>query len=212
MSCVPYRAASVGLMGCHICGQVVRAEAIASYRCPRCNSRIYFRKENSIQRTWALLLTAILLYIPANTLPVMETAYFGGTSSDTIMSGVVYFLHHGDWPLALIIFIASVMIPLLKMLTLGYLLISVQRGSMIHLHERTRLYRMTEFIGRWSMVDVFVVAILTALVHMGALATITPGLGATAFAGVVILTMLAARTFDPRLIWDHQKQMLQEEG
>jgi paraquat-inducible protein A len=137
----------------------------------------------------------------------MTTSYFGHASTDTIMSGVIYFLRHGDWPLALIIFLASIVIPLTKIATLGYLLISVHRGSAIRFRERARLYRITELIGRWSMVDVFVVAMLTALVHMGTLAEVKPGWGAAAFAGVVILTMIAVRTFDPRLIWDHQQQI-----
>jgi paraquat-inducible protein A len=156
-------------------------------------------------------LTATVFYIPANLLPVMTTSYFGNISTDTIMSGVVYFLLNGDWPLALVIFVASVVIPLLKISALGYLLVSVHRCSTIRPRERTRLYRITEFVGRWSMVDVFVVAILTALVHMGTLISVQPGWGATAFAGVVILTMIAARTFDPRLIWDHQQTVGSDE-
>jgi paraquat-inducible protein A len=202
-----HSAAAQGYIGCHLCGQVMKAAA-GPQRCPRCKSPVHFRKPHSLSRTWALLITAMILYIPANALPIMSTRYFNQTSSDTIISGVVYFLASGDWPLALIIFVASVVIPLLKILTLIYLLISVHRRSLIKPAERTRLYRLTEFVGRWSMVDVFVIAILTALVHMGVLVNIEPGWGATAFAAVVILTMLAARTFDPRLIWDHQRQAL----
>ena len=200
-------AAAQGYIGCHLCGQVMQA-VNGPQRCPRCKSAVHFRIPHSLSRTWALLITAMILYIPANALPIMSTRYFGQTSTDTIISGVVYFLASGDWPLALIIFLASVVIPLLKILTLIYLLISVHRQSLIKPAERTRLYRITEFIGRWSMVDVFVIAILTALVHIGVLVNIEPGWGATAFGGVVILTMLAARTFDPRLIWDHQRQAL----
>jgi paraquat-inducible protein A len=199
-------AADMGYIGCPICGLVMRSIA-GKQACPRCGIQLHARKPNSLSRTWALLLTAVLFYIPANLLPVMTTSYFGTDSTDTIMSGVVYFLTNGDWPLALIIFLASVVIPLLKVSTLAYLLISVHRRSTIRPRERTRLYRITEYIGRWSMVDVFVVAILTALVHMGALVNVEPGWGATAFAGVVILTMIAARTFDPRLIWDHQQSL-----
>jgi paraquat-inducible protein A len=202
-----HSAAAQGYIGCHLCGQVMQAVP-GPQRCPRCKSPVHFRKPDSLSRTWALLITAMILYIPANALPIMSTRYFNQTSSDTIISGVVYFLVSGDWPLALIIFLASVVIPLLKVLTLIYLLTSVHRRSLIKPAERTRLYRITEFVGRWSMVDVFVIAILTALVHMGVLVNIVPGWGATAFAGVVILTMLAARTFDPRLIWDHQRQAL----
>jgi paraquat-inducible protein A len=144
----------------------------------------------------------MLLYIPANLLPVMTTAYFGKQKADTIISGVVYFVLHGDWLLAAVIFVASVLVPLMKMLALAYLLVSVRRGRAARPRERTLLYRITELIGRWSMVDVFVVALLAALVQMGNLASIHPGPGALAFGGVVVLTMLAAHYFAPRLIWD----------
>ena len=200
------RAIDLGLAGCHACGLVLRS-GDGEMHCPRCHSVLHLRKPASITRTWALLITAVILYIPANVLPVMRTAYLGNESADTIMSGVVYFLLHGDWPLALVIFVASVLVPLLKVMALVYLLISVQRQSRIRLRERTVLFRVTELIGRWSMVDVFVVAVLGALVQMGNLATIYPGLGATAFGAVVVLTMLAAQTFDPRLIWDHQEKL-----
>ena len=149
------------------------------------------------------MITAAIMYLPANLLPVMKTTTFGSTQADTIMSGVVYFLKHGDWPLALIIFVASVLVPLRKMIALVYLLLTVQRKSPLRKNQRTRLYRITELVGRWSMVDVFVVALLAALVQVGELATIEPAAGAVAFASVVILTMLAAMAFDPRLIWDN---------
>lgn len=198
------RAVDLGLVSCHGCGLLLRIPGPGPLRCPRCRSPLHSRRPHSLSRTWALLLTAILLYIPANALPVMKTAYFGTQSADTILSGVVYFLLHGDWPLALIIFVASVLVPLLKILALVYLLISVQRRSLARSRERTLLYRVTELIGRWSMVDVFAVALLAALVQMGNLASIQPGPGAGAFAGVVVLTMLAAQSFDPRLIWDQR--------
>lgn len=201
------RAMGLGLMGCHTCGLVVRAADAASACCPRCGSHLHYRKPNSITRTWALLLTAMIMYIPANVLPVMYASAFGNRQGDTIMSGVVYFLKHGDWPLALIIFIASITVPMFKMLALIYLLLSVQRRSHIRQRQRTQLYRITELMGRWSMVDVFVVALMAAIVQLGALAEITPGLGALAFASVVILTMFAALSFDPRLIWDHHEQL-----
>ncbi len=207
MNPAPPRAVDLGLAGCHVCGLVVRSVGVGALRCPRCRSALHLRKPASIARTWALLVTAVLLYVPANLLPVMRTAYLGKENADTIMSGVVYFLLHGDWPLALVIFVASVLVPLLKMMALVYLLISVQRRSRIRHRERTVLYRVTELIGRWSMVDVFVVAVLAALVQMGNLATIYPGPGASAFAAVVVLTMLAAQSFDPRLIWDHQESV-----
>ena len=197
-------------MGCHVCALVVRARPGHELRCPRCGSSLHFRKPNSLARTWALLITAMLMYIPAMGLPVMQTASFGKVQADTIMSGVVYFLMHGDWPLALIIFVASVVVPLLKMLALIYLLFSVQRRSPVQQRQRTRLYRITELMGRWSMVDVFVIALMAALVHLGALAEITPGPGAAAFAAVVVLTMIAALAFDPRLIWDHQEKLKED--
>jgi paraquat-inducible protein A len=199
----------VGLAGCSTCQLVVRLTSNNQY-CPRCNTRLHFRKINSLNRTWAFLISALIMYVPANLEPVMRTSYLGSESADTILSGVVYFLHHGDWPLALIIFSASILIPLVKMMVLAYLLISVHRRSTIRKHERTRLYRLTELIGRWSMVDVFVVALMAALVQMGTLATIIPGVGAVAFSSVVILTMLAAMAFDPRLIWDQQGDLVDE--
>ncbi len=207
MSSCTGRAAEQGLMGCHTCALVVRARPGQEVHCPRCGSSLHFRKPNSLARTWALLITAMLMYVPAMALPVMQTASFGKVQADTIMSGVVYFLKHGDWPLALVIFVASVIVPLLKMLALIYLLFSVQRRSRYRRRERTRLYRITELMGRWSMVDVFVIALMAALVHLGALAEITPGPGAAAFAAVVVLTMFAALAFDPRLIWDHQEKL-----
>ncbi len=207
MSVIAPRAMDLGLTGCHICGLLVRCTAGGDERCPRCGSHLHMRLPHSLARTWSLLITAVLLYVPANVLPVMRTAYLGNENADTIMSGVVYFLTHGDWPLALVIFTASVLVPLLKVIALVYLLLSVQRRSTIRQRERTLLYRLTELIGRWSMVDVFVVAVLAALVQMGNLASIYPGLGASAFAAVVVLTMLSARAFDPRLIWDHQETL-----
>lgn len=200
------RAAELGLAGCHCCGLVARYMG-EGCRCPRCGRQLHMRLPNSLTRTWAFLCTAMILYIPANTLPVMTTRYLGQDLSATILSGVVLFIEHGDWPLALIIFVASVLVPLLKILSLGYLLVSVHRRSTIRPRERTVLYRATELIGRWSMVDIFVVAVLVALVQMGNLASVFPGAGASAFAGVVVLTILAAQAFDPRLIWDVQAQL-----
>jgi paraquat-inducible protein A len=197
------RAKELGLAGCHTCGLLLRLPGTGHAHCPRCASPLHLRTPNSISTTWALLIAAIAMYLPANIFPVMAVTSLGNTQADTIMSGVIYFLKHGDWPLALIIFVASVLVPLLKMLALTYLLVSVQRRSPFRKHQRTKLYRITELVGRWSMVDVFVVALLVALVQVGQLATIEPGVGAIAFASVVILTMVAALRFDPRLIWDH---------
>jgi paraquat-inducible protein A len=196
-------AAGLGLMSCHVCGQLARASAgLHEAECPRCSSRLHLRKPDSVSRTWALLIAAMILYVPANLLPMMKTSSLFGSQSDTIMSGVVYFWTSGSWYLALIIFFASVMVPLLKMLALMLLLVTVQRRSRWQREQRARLYRLVEFVGRWSMLDIYVVAVIVALVQLKALATIQPGPGAIAFGAVVVLTMFAAMTFDPRLIWD----------
>jgi paraquat-inducible protein A len=199
------RAKDLGLASCHTCGLLVKMPMHGDCHCPRCGSPVHQRKLNSVSTTWAFLIAAVIMYLPANMLPVMTTIYLGKGQPDTIMSGVIFLLSHGDWPLALIVFVASILVPLLKIMAILYLLISVQRKSRLRKHQRTRLYRVTELVGRWSMVDVFVVALLAALVQVGALVTIEPGAGARAFAAVVVLTMFAAISFDPRLIWDHEE-------
>lgn len=192
------------LVACHTCGLVSRCPpACVDVRCPRCGAALHRRIPRSVSRTWGMLAVAILLYLPANLLPIMHVTSLGQARSDTIFSGVQYLLTHGMWPLALIVFVASVLVPVVKIAILAYLLVSVQLRSTARALDRTRLYRFTEFVGRWSMVDVFVVTILVALVHLGQVATIEAGPGALYFAGVVIFTMLAANTFDPRLIWDN---------
>ena len=170
--------------------------------CPRCGAALHERKPRSLERTWAWWIAAALCYVPANVLPIMKVTSLGRAQADTIMSGVVYLLVHGMWPLAVVVFTASVFVPLLKLLILLGLLISVHRDSSWRPVERTRLYRVTEAIGRWSMVDIFVVTILVALVRLGNLATVEAQAGAVFFGAVVVLTMLAAESFDPRLIWD----------
>ena len=192
------------LLSCHTCGLVSRPPATtASVRCPRCGVALRPRIPRSLSRSWAFLAAAIMLYLPANLLPIMHVTSLGQTRSDTIMSGVDFLMMHGMWPLALIVFIASVLVPVSKIVILVYLLLSVQMRSQSRPRDRTRLYRFTEFVGRWSMVDVFVVTVLVALVRLGNAAEVEAAPGALFFAGVVILTMLAARTFDPRLIWDN---------
>lgn len=171
--------------------------------CPRCAADLHFRKPDSIGRTWALLLSAFLLYIPANLLPIMETRSLFGVQDDTILSGVVFLWISGSWPLALLVFVASIVVPLFKLLALTSLTISVQRRSVLHPLQRTRLYRLIEVIGRWSMLDIYVVALLVALVQIKSFAAISAGPGAAAFGAVVVLTLAAAKSFDPRLIWDH---------
>ena len=197
-------AKEAGLAACHVCNRLIPVGELAAtgHRCPRCGAGVHGRKTDSLARCWALVLAAVIFYFPANLLPMTHTGFLGKVQSDTIMSGVLYFFASGSWPIALIIFIASVFVPLLKLLVLAYLLISVQRRSHWRPAERTRLYRMTEIIGRWSMVDIYVVTILVALVKLGALAHIEAGPAAPHFALVVILTMFAAMAFDPRLIWD----------
>jgi paraquat-inducible protein A len=202
------RAASarqLGLVSCHDCHLLTRMPHIASHQaalCPRCGSELHQRKPNSIMRTWALVITAIIFYIPANVLPMTITSALGNTQSDTIMSGVIYFMHHGSWEIALVIFTASIFVPFMKFIVLIYLLLSVQFKSGKRPVDRTRLYRITEAVGRWSMVDIFVVTILIALVKLGVLADIEAGPAAIYFASVVVITMVAAESFDPRLIWD----------
>jgi paraquat-inducible protein A len=188
----------------YVCGACSTLSSAASggRRCPRCGAALAFRKPQSLARTWAFLVAAIILYIPANVLPVMHTEWLTGAQDDTILSGVLYLLWSGSWPLALVVFIASISVPLLKILTLAGLAVSVHRRSSWQPRQRARAYRVVEFIGRWSMLDIFVVGILAALVQAKALAHIEPGPGALAFAAVVVLTMLAAMSFDPRLIWD----------
>lgn len=193
-------------IGCDVCELVVPERAALRdgrhLRCPRCTDVLHHRKPESLQRTWALTLAAVVFYIPANLLPIMTVTSLGRSQSDTIFSGVVFLLTHGMWPLAAIVFVASVFVPLLKLLILVFLLVSVHLRSDWRPRERTRLYRITETIGRWSMVDVYVVTILVALVRLGSLASIEAEAGAIFFCAVVVLTMLAAMAFDPRLIWD----------
>jgi len=197
------------LVSCHDCGFVVALEGSghhAKTHCPRCRATVHRRKPDSINRTWALVITAAMLYIPANIFPVMRVISMGKAQEDTIISGAIYLLVHGMWPLALIVFFASVVVPLLKLISLSFLLISVQKGSNWRTVERTKLYHIVEAVGRWSMTDIYVVTILVALVSLGNLATIEAGMGAVYFAGVVVMTMLAAESFDPRLIWDRARE------
>ena len=195
-------AAEAGLMVCHTCSLLSRPSAGHEAACARCGASLHLRKPDSVTRAWAFLIAAYILYVPANVLPVMETGSLFGAQSDTIMSGVVYLWTSGSWPLAVIVFVASILVPGAKMLSLTVLLISVQRRSMWRPQERTKLYRVVEFVGRWSMVDIYVAAMLTALVQFQALATIKAGPAAIAFGAVVVLTMFAAESFDPRLMWD----------
>ena len=194
------------LIGCHACDLVVPVAGDDHARCPRCGSALHARKVDSIGRTWALVLTALILYVPANLFPVMTVISFGSGEPDTILSGVEVLIESGMWPLTLLVFMASVTVPMPKLAGLSFLLISVQRRSSWRRRDRTRLYRIIEGVGRWSMIDIFMISILVALVKLGAIATIEPGVGATSFAAVVVTTMLASMAFDPRLIWDAAAQ------
>lgn len=194
-------AAEQGLAGCPTCGLVNALDAHGYERCRRCGETLHARRPRSLQRTWALLAAATAMYLPANIFPIMITTHLGEANPSTIIGGVVQLWQMGSYPVATVIFVASILVPVGKLLALGWLCIAVRRSPGHHRTTRTRLYRLTEFIGRWSMVDVFVVAILVALIRAGALMSITPGPAALAFASVVVLTMLAAITFDPRLLW-----------
>jgi len=196
-------AMQLGLQSCEGCGLLSRpATGEEEGRCPRCDEELAFRKPASLQRTWAYLLAAAVCYVPANVLPVLTTTTATGTDSDTILQGVVLLWSPTGWPLSLIVLAASIMIPSAKILTLAYLLVTVQRGSVQSNGQRVRLYRTVELIGRWSMVDVFVDAFTAALVQLQPLMSVSPAPGLFFFAAVVVLTMLAVESFDPRLIWD----------
>ena len=200
---VPDTAGSQGLMSCHHCGTVWKG-ASEGERCGRCGTHLHVRKPDSINRTWALLVAAAILYLPANLLPVMITKSLLGTQQDTILSGVIYFWVSGAYGLAALIFIASFLVPLFKLSALTLLNLMAQRRSDWRQLERAKLYRMLEVIGRWSMLDVFVVSLLAGLVRIQGFAEITAGFGIAAFGAVVVLTMLASLSFDPRLTWDTQ--------
>lgn len=191
--------------GCTTCGLVnVLPQQTRIHRCQRCGSRLHRRTPHSLQMTWALLLASAILYIPANAYPMMITTSLGQTHASTIVGGMVELWQHGSAPIAVVIFVASVMVPILKMLILALLSWLAQRPGPLTAQQKTRLYRLTELIGRWSMVDVFVVAIMVALIQSGNLMSVLPGPAALAFCSVVIMTMLAAMAFDPRLLWDTQ--------
>ncbi|QCP48447.1 PqiA/YebS family transporter subunit [Trinickia violacea] len=192
-----------GLVGCHACGLVqAHAAGRTHQRCSRCGHPLHQRRADSLTRTASLLLAAVFAYLPANLLPIMHASSLGRAEDDTILGGVAYFWTSGDWPLAVVVFVASVLVPMLKLAVLTLLTLTARRGSAWRPRECTALYRLVERIGRWSMLDVFVVALTVTLVHFGSFAVITAGPAALAFAAVVILTMLASHQFDPRLIWD----------
>jgi paraquat-inducible protein A len=190
-------------MTCEGCGLLSRPpHGHHEGACPRCGGEVEFRRRDGVQRAWAYVLGAAICYVPANLLPVMTTTTAHGAESDTILQGVVLLWSPTGWPLSLIVLFASVMIPSAKVAALAYLLFTVQQGSLRNNEQRSRLYRVVEFVGRWSMVDVFVDAFTAALVQLQPLMTVAPAPGLLYFAAVVVLTMLAAESFDPRFIWD----------
>jgi paraquat-inducible protein A len=203
MSAAPVTAMQQGLQSCETCHLLSRpAPGAEEGLCPRCGEELVFRKTDSIQRTWAFLIAAAICYIPANVLPVLTTTTATGQDSDTILQGVILLWSPTGWPLSLIVLFASIMIPSAKIVALAYLLITTQRGSIKNNEQRIRLFRMVEFIGRWSMVDVFVDTFTAALIQLQPLMSVEPAPGLLFFAAVVVLTMLAVESFDPRLIWD----------
>ena len=203
MSAMALTAMPQGLQNCEGCGLLSRP-AVGEHegRCPRCDKKLHFRKPRSLERTLAYLVAAMVCYIPANLLPVMTTITTSGRESDTILQGVVLLWSPTGWPLSLIVLFASIMIPSAKIVALAYLALTVQRGSVRNTAQRVRLYRLVEMIGRWSMVDVFVVTFTAALIQLQPLMSVSPAPGIFFFTAVVILTMLAVEEFDPRLIWD----------
>jgi paraquat-inducible protein A len=203
MSRIP-RAHELRLVACHGCALVCEdtLEETGRADCPRCGAALHRRRPDSIARTWAFLVAALFLYVPANVLPVMYTSLFGKGGDSTIMNGVAGFWHDGSYGIALVIFVASIAVPCTKFLVLGLLLTTSRRRSARAMRERARLYRLVEWVGYWSMLDVVVVAVVSALVKFQALSDIEPRIGILFFGATVILTMLAAMSFDPRLIWD----------
>ena len=202
----PLTALAASLAGCHGCGLLVAVRpgaARARAHCPRCGARLHPRKPDSIARSWACLIAALILYVPANTFPIMTVTSFGRGSPDTILSGVIHLIEAEQWPIAALVFFASIFVPVLKITVLAFLLVSVQFKWSWRPRDRTVMYRITEQIGRWSMIDIFMISILVALVKLGAVASVEAGPAAVSFAAVVILTMFAAMYFDPRLIWDN---------
>ena len=201
------RAIDAGILVCGECHELNRQEdqerAGQAQLCTRCGAHLHARKPDSLRRTWALLLTAMLMYIPANVLPIMTVYSLGKGQPDTIMSGVIELINYGMLPIAIVVFVASILVPTFKLVGIALLLFSVQRKQPLSARQRSLMYRFIEWIGRWSMLDIFVITILVALVKFGNLASIEAGFGAVAFCSVVVLTMLAAVAFDPRLIWDN---------
>jgi paraquat-inducible protein A len=195
-------ALGAGLVRCEACAMLNRAGARSECACARCGAHLHPRKPNSVSRAWAFLIAAMVCYVPANVLPVLYTGTIFEHQVQTIMGGVITLWQDGSWVLALIVFVASVVVPIAKIAALALLLGLAQRRSRWRLAQRAKLYRFTAYIGRWSMVDIFVGGTLVSLVQFSVVATIQPGAGAIWFGAVVVLTMMASMSFDPRLTWD----------
>ncbi|AUG52773.1 paraquat-inducible protein A [Thalassospira marina] len=197
---------------CEVCAYVLTGDAAHDphAKCPCCGAAVHHRKPRSLSRAWAFLISAAVFYIPANVFPIMSVTMLGNTEADTILSGVSALIDAGEWPIAMVVFCASIVVPVFKLVVLAWVYIAAGMGFAGPLRQRTRIYRITELIGRWSMIDVFMVSILAALVKLGNIATVVPGFGAVAFCAVVILTMLSAMAFDPRLIWDRAIMKMQQ--
>ncbi|MBT8347230.1 MAG: paraquat-inducible protein A [Desulfofustis sp.] len=194
-------AANLSLMRCHDCGKLVKAGP-DKQECPRCDSSLHFRTQKSLSITWALVITSLILFFPANMLPIMQVDFLGVPDRSTILDGIIYFFTHGSIGIGLIILIASILVPLYKIIGLVIILLTIHSGKNRQLKQKSKMFRFIEFIGRWSMLDIFVVAILTVLVDFGFLTSIHTAPGATYFCLVVIATMSAAIVFDPRILWD----------
>ncbi|WP_066014090.1 paraquat-inducible protein A [Endozoicomonas atrinae] len=197
----------LGVKLCLVCYQICPQH---QRRCQRCGGRVHLRRTNSIGRSWALTLAAGLLYIPANIYPMMSVSWLGqGGEPDTILSGVVKLVEHDMVFIAVLVFVASILIPLIKLMGMAVLLLSIQCGYEMGLgiRQKMRLYRLISWIGRWSMLDIFIISLLAGLIQFGQFGQVEPGAGAWAFAAVVILSMLASSSFDPRLLWDSRKSL-----
>jgi len=202
----PITAASAGMIRCHDCGLLVRSESAGTDHsppdCPRCRSALHLRKPGSLNRTWALVISSLILYVPANVLPIMRVDFLGIPERSTIMDGIIYFFKEGSYGIGVIILTASILVPLFKITGMLINLITIHRGKNRFLKQKAKMFRFIEFIGRWSMLDVFVISLLSVLVNFGFLTSIHSAPAATYFCMVVVLTMSAAIVFDPRIMWD----------
>jgi len=197
-----------GLAQCHDCLKLVpiTGQHVITLFCPRCGAKIHPRKPDSLIRTWALVLTAIILAFPANLLPIMRVDSFGVPDESTIMGGIIYFFKEGSYGIGLIIFTASILVPFFKITGIILILISIHFKWKTWLRHKALMFRGIKFVGRWSMLDIFVISLLQVLVNFGYFSSVEASPAATYFTGVVLTTMLAAITFDPRLMWDINKE------